>query len=76
MPVADPRGGRVAGDLGLEPDVCCFIEGFEVGLRFEATDGEVIASTLWSDFVAASGDDTTDAYYDSVLTQEIGRAHV
>ena len=66
---ADSAEGAIT--VQLEPDVCCFIEGFEVGLRFEATDGEVIASTLWSDFVAASGDDTTDAYYDSVLTQEV-----
>lgn len=67
--------GREAGPgtitVQLEPDVCCFFEGFEVGLRFETTDGEVIASTLWSDFVEASGDDTMDAYYDSVLTQEV-----
>ena len=66
---ADAAEGAIT--IQLEPDVCCFIEGFEVGLRFEATDGEVIASTLWSDFVAASGDDTIDAYYDSVLTQEV-----
>ena len=35
----------------LEADVCCFTEGFEVGL--------------------ASGADSMDAYYDSVLTQEV-----
>lgn len=29
-----------------------FTEGFEVGLRFETTDGEVIASTLWTDSAA------------------------
>ncbi len=55
----------------LEADVCCFTEGFEVGLRIETADGVVIASTFWSDFVAASGADSMDAYYDSVLTQEV-----
>ena len=65
------RDATGAVTVRLEPDVCCFQEGFEVGLRFETTEGEVIASTLWSDFVAASGDDSMDAYYDSVLTQEV-----
>lgn len=66
---ADSAEGAIT--VQLEPDVCCFIEGFEVGLRFETTGGEVIASTLWSDFVAASGDGSMDAYYDSVLTQGV-----
>lgn len=66
--VADATG---AVTVQLEPDSCCFFEGFEVGLRFETIAGEIIASTLWSDFVAASGDDSMDAYYDSVLTQEV-----
>ena len=48
-----------------------FVEGFEVGLRFETPDGEVIASTLWSDFVESLGDESIDAYYDSVLEQEV-----
>ncbi|MCZ7631791.1 MAG: hypothetical protein M5U19_23255 [Microthrixaceae bacterium] len=49
-----------------------FIEGFEVGLRFEAADGSVIASTLWSDFVNSlypADDADLDAHYNSVLTQ-------
>lgn len=48
-----------------------FIEGFEVGLRFETPDGEVIASTLWSDFVQSLGVESIDAYYDSVLEQAV-----
>lgn len=48
-----------------------FVEGFEVGLRFETPDGEVIASTLWTDFVESLGTDSIDAFYDSVLEQEV-----
>ncbi len=48
-----------------------FVEGFEVGLRFEQIDGEVIASTLWSDFVESLGSESKDAYYDSVLEQTV-----
>lgn len=48
-----------------------FIEGFEVGLRFETADGTVVASTLWSDFVESTGRTDIDAYYDSVLEQAV-----
>lgn len=48
-----------------------FIEGFEVGLRFETPEGEVIASTLWTDFVQSLGVESIDAYYDSVLEQDV-----
>ncbi|MBL8777752.1 MAG: hypothetical protein JNK12_17555 [Acidimicrobiales bacterium] len=70
-PAAGSEDGPGSITVQLEPDVCCFREGFEVGLRFETADGEVIGSTLWSDFVEASGDDSMGAYYDSVLTQEV-----
>lgn len=48
-----------------------FIEGFEVGLRFETSDGDVIASTLWTDYVAAQGDGTLESFYDTVLEQPV-----
>ena len=48
-----------------------FVEGFEVGLRFETPDGEVIGSTLWSDFVESMEDASLEAYYDSVLEQDV-----
>jgi hypothetical protein len=48
-----------------------FVEGFEVGLRFETPDGEVIASTLWSDFVESLDSESIEAYYDSVLEQDV-----
>ncbi len=53
-----------------------FIEGFEVGLRFETPDGEVIDSTLWSDFVAAQGDPDISAFYESVLEQHVPAGEV
>ncbi len=70
-PVAGSEDGPGSITVQLEPDVCCLREGFEVGLRFETTEGEVIASTFWSEFVKTSGDDTMDTYYDSVLTQDV-----
>ncbi len=45
-----------------------FVEGFEVGLRFETGDGEVIATTLWSDFVNSQPDGD---FYTSVLEQPV-----
>ena len=48
-----------------------FIEGFEVGLRFEDAEGTVLASTLWSDFVLSQGDPQLDDFYVSVLEQEV-----
>lgn len=53
-----------------------FIEGFEVGLRLETPDGEVLDSTLWSDFVAARGDTDISAYYDSVYTLDVPAGEV
>ena len=48
-----------------------FTEGFEVGFRFETTDGERIDALLWSDFVAEQGSNDLEAYYTSVLEQEV-----
>lgn len=53
-----------------------FIEGFEVGLRFETADGEVLDTVLWSDFVASQDSDSLDAFYDSVLEQEVPAGEV
>jgi len=55
----------------LEPVEGFFIEGFEIGLRFETGAGERIAATLWTDFVATTGRDDLEAFYDSVLVQEV-----
>ncbi len=48
-----------------------FIEGFEIGLRFETTESEVIATVLWSDFVRSQGNPQLGTYYDSVLEQPV-----
>jgi hypothetical protein len=77
--VDDPVGpsSTVAGAstgtvrIQLAPIEGFFIEGFEVGLRFEHGDGTVIASTLWTDFVQATQATQIDDYYDAVLEQPV-----
>jgi hypothetical protein len=64
-----PPTGTVA--VHIEELDGVFVEGFEVGLRFETPEGEVLGSTLWSDFVQTQQDDSLDAYYDSVFEQEV-----
>lgn len=66
---ADAAPGRI--HVRLEQVEGVFVEGFEVGLRFETGAGEVIAATLWSDFVSSTGRTDVDAYDDSVLTQPV-----
>ena len=48
-----------------------FVEGFEIGLRFETADGDVIDSTLWTNFVADLGDQAPERFYDAVLSQQV-----
>lgn len=66
-------GSEVGGivQVRVEPVDGVFVEGFEIGLRFETDAGEVLASTLWSDFVRSTGRPEIDAYYDSVLRQPV-----
>lgn len=68
-PTDDPKTGTGMGMVGvhIEQVEGVFIEGFEVGLRFETPDGEVLMSTLWTDFVESLGTESIEAYYDSVL---------
>jgi hypothetical protein len=66
---ADAATGEIR--VQLEEVDGVFIEGFEVGLRFESGAGELIGSTLWSDFVASTGRTDIDSYYDSVLSQAV-----
>lgn len=65
----DAADGTIA--VRLEEVDGVFVEGFEVGLRFETTDGEVVDATLWSDVVTAQGSSEIDAYYDAVLEQPV-----
>jgi len=64
-----PRGSTGTLAVHIEDVEGYFIEGFEVGLRFETAAGKVIASSLWSDFVPSLNRSDIDAYYDSVLEQ-------
>ena len=64
-------GGTGTVAVSLEPTDAIFIEGFEVGLRFSDADGDEINRVLWSDFVLTQTDDSIEAYYDSVLEQEV-----
>jgi hypothetical protein len=68
---ADQDSGSGVIAVHMEELDGVFVEGFEVGLRFETPDGEVIGSTLWSDFVASIPDASLEAYYDSVLEQDV-----
>jgi len=48
-----------------------FIEGFEAGIRIETGSGDVIYSTLWTDFVSRIEDATVVDFYNSVLTETV-----
>ena len=78
--VADTTDPEPAGsgtiNVRLDKVEGFFIEGFEVGLRFETPDGEVIDSTLWSEFVVAQGDPDLSAFYESVFEQDVPAGEV
>jgi hypothetical protein len=68
---ADEAGGEGTVAVHLEATEGIFVEGFEVALRFETGDGEVLDSLLWTEFVAGLGDQSIEAFYDSVLEQPV-----
>jgi hypothetical protein len=65
----DPPQGTVA--IRLEEVDGVFIEGFEVGVRLETGDGEVVGSLLWTDAVAEQGDGDLEAFYDAVIERPV-----
>jgi hypothetical protein len=69
----DASGGGGTGTVAvhLEETDAIFIEGFEVGLRFETAGGEVLDRRLWTQFVEGLGEESIDAFYDSVLEAEV-----
>lgn len=71
-PAADTATVRVR----IEKTEGIFVEGFEVGLRFETADGDVIHSALWSDIVNATKSPDIDAYYTTVFTQSVPAAPI
>ena len=58
-------------NVGLAPVEGFFIEGFEVGLRFETSDGEVIDAMLWNDIVRSLDAPSVDDYYQHVHSQQV-----
>lgn len=68
---ADDASATGTVNVSLEPVEGFFIEGFEVGLRFETTTGEVIDATLWSDVVDAIANPSIDDYYGAVHAQPV-----
>lgn len=66
---ADHETGTLA--VRLEEIDGVFIEGFEIGLRVETPDGEVLDALLWTDFVASLDRNDIDAYYDSVYVLDV-----
>lgn len=71
VPTAPPEQGGQGALVAVQIEEVdgIFTEGFEVALRFETGDGEVIESMLWSDVVATQGPSTPASYYDAVLEQ-------
>ena len=64
-------GGEGVVAVHLEQLDGILIEGFELGLRFETVDGEVLDTRLWSEFVEGLDDPRIEAFYDSVLEAEV-----
>jgi hypothetical protein len=58
-------------NVGLAPVAGFFIEGFEVGLRFETAEGETIDAMLWTDIIDALGSPSIDDYYQHVHAQTV-----
>jgi hypothetical protein len=74
QPVTQPTDAQATGVVAvhLEEVQGFFIEGFEVGLRFETSDGTPIAATLWSDFIVQSHPEPKlEDFYTSVFEQTV-----
>ncbi len=70
------QGGNGTIALTVEEIDGYLIEGFEIGLRFETGQGDVIAALLWSEVVAATSEGGIDAYYDTILDQPVPAGRV
>jgi hypothetical protein len=57
--------------VAIEPVDGVLIEGFELGFRIETADGEVLDEVVWNEFVAAEGDGTVEAFYETVYEREV-----
>lgn len=65
-----PIAGGVL-QVRLEEVQGIFTEGFEVGLRFEDSDGNTLGTVQWTDWVAGSNPESPEAYYTSVYEQPV-----
>lgn len=76
----DDTAGGEQGTIAvqLEPTESIFIEGFEVGLRFDdPASGDELDRVLWSEFVASlPPSDDPDVFHDSVLEQAVPAGNV
>jgi hypothetical protein len=61
--------GTVA--IAIEPVDGVLIEGFELAFRLETAGGELVDRVVWNDFVAAEGDGTIEAFYETVYEAEV-----
>jgi hypothetical protein len=66
---AEAPTGTVA--VAIEAVDGVLIEGFELGFRIETADGEVLDEVVWNEFVAAEGDGTVEAFYETVYEREV-----
>ena len=66
-----PQGESGTVTIRLESVQGFFIEGFEVGLKIEAADGELVDAILWSEFVQSVANPTIESYYTSVYKIEV-----
>ena len=66
---AEAPTGTVA--VAIEAVDGVLIEGFELGLRLETADGEVLDQVDWNRFVAAEGAGTVEAFYETVYEREV-----
>lgn len=72
QPLDPERSGIVEVHMQNLPEGTFYIEGFDVGLRFEDGDATVLASTIWTQHVESTKPDAeiTD-FYDTVLEQPV-----
>ena len=69
-PSVDGRAGQV--DVSIQPVEGLFIEGFQVGLRFEDGDGKVLDSAYWSDVVHSLVDEPApEDFYATVMHEPV-----
>jgi hypothetical protein len=69
--VVDPDGVNGTLAISLQPIEGVFIEGFEIAVRVETSEGEVLYASLWTDYIKSTGDMNLRNFYDGVLTQAV-----